>query len=78
MRVFIGIKLDNSVKEEINKALKPFKKISTPVKWVRDENIHLTLKFIGEISEEKYLQTNESLTNNDFNISPLNLKISNL
>jgi len=78
MRVFIGIKLDNSVKEEINKALKPFKKISTPVKWVRDENIQLTLKFIGEISEEKYLHIKESLTNNNFKISPFNLKISNL
>lgn len=78
MRVFIGIKLNDSVKEEINKALKPFKKISTPVKWVIAENIHLTLKFIGEISEGKYLQVKESLTNNNFNISPFNLKILNL
>lgn len=78
MRVFIGIKLNNSVKEEINKVLRPFKKISTPLKWVKPENIHLTLKFIGEISEEKYLQIKESLTNNNFNIKPFNLKFSGL
>jgi len=78
MRVFIGIKLNNSVKEEINKVLRPFKKISTPLKWVKPENTHLTLKFIGEISEKKYLQIKESLTDNDFNIEPFNLKFSEL
>ena len=53
MRVFVGIKLDDAVVEKINNALKPFKKISTPIKWVKSENIHLTLKFIGEISGER-------------------------
>jgi len=53
MRVFIGIKLNENCIESIKRELKSFKKIGSPIKWTRDENIHLTLKFIGEINENK-------------------------
>ena len=53
MRVFIGIKLNKNCIESIKRELKSFKKIGSPIKWTRDENIHLTLKFIGEINKNK-------------------------
>jgi 2'-5' RNA ligase len=53
MRTFIGIKLDAGTREKIASALKPFKKITTPIKWVKSENWHLTMKFIGEVNDEK-------------------------
>lgn len=76
MRIFIGIKIDNKSKESIDEVLKSFKKIATPVKWVKSENIHLTLKFIGEISFEKYHQIEKILTENSVNIEPFKLQIS--
>ncbi len=51
MRVFIGIKLSKITILSVKKELKPFKKIGTPIKWTKDENLHLTLKFLGEIEE---------------------------
>jgi RNA 2',3'-cyclic 3'-phosphodiesterase len=54
MRIFIGIKLDTTAIEQTEKFLKPFKKIACPIRWVKPGNIHITLKFIGEIPDKKY------------------------
>jgi 2'-5' RNA ligase len=76
MRIFIGIKLKNSVLDNIEKFLKPFKKIASPLKWTNHENLHITLKFIGEIPEEKYQQIEQLLSSADLNTGTIDLKIS--
>lgn len=53
MRVFIGIKLDSPSQIKIEKFLQSIKKNSSPLKWVPSSNLHLTLKFIGDISLEQ-------------------------
>lgn len=78
MRVFIGIKLDETTVEKVNRCLKPFKKIATPLKWTKDINIHLTLKFIGEVNQEKYIQIEQVLTEDLYDISPFPMRISGL
>jgi len=54
MRIFIGIKLDDTVLDSLEKFLEPFKKIASPVKWTKRENLHITLKFIGDVPDETY------------------------
>ncbi len=62
MRIFIGIKLADSVTASIQKFLEPFQKISTPVRWIKPKNIHLTLKFIGEVDQETYRNIESALS----------------
>jgi 2'-5' RNA ligase len=76
MRIFIGIKLDERVHDEIEKFLKPFKKISSPVRWVKPANVHITLKFIGEVSNEKYVQIEKRLSEAEFNTDPFDLRLA--
>ena len=76
MRIFIGLKLDKNVQDEIEKFLKPFKKLSSPIRWVKPQNIHITLKFIGEVPGEKYSQMEENLTAATFNTGPFNLTLA--
>ena len=76
MRIFIGIKLDKSVQDKIEKFLKPFKKISSPLKWVKPGNIHITLKFIGDVPDEKYTRIENSLTSTTFNTGPFDLELA--
>ena len=76
MRVFIGIKLNDHTLENIDQFLIPFKKISSPIKWVKSKNIHLTLKFIGEVSEEMVTKIRDILSNNNFNMEPFELKLT--
>ncbi len=53
MRAFIGIGLPESCRTAIARALSPFRNESGRVAWVRDQNLHLTLKFLGEIRPEE-------------------------
>ncbi len=49
MRSFIAIHLSDEVRKEILKLQDDLKKKYMGVKWVEPQNIHLTLKFLGEI-----------------------------
>jgi len=47
-------------------------------KWVRPENVHITLRFLGEISEEKSREVCDSLRDGLENESEFTLKIAGL
>jgi len=53
MRTFIAIELSDHVKKKIEQLQAPLKKTNTFVSWVKPENIHITLKFLGEVPENK-------------------------
>lgn len=53
MRTFIAIELPTDVKERLKGIQETLRKTDSDVKWVDPNNIHLTLKFLGEVSEEK-------------------------
>lgn len=53
MRTFIAVELPEKIKKEIEQLQAPFKKTDTFVSWVKPRNIHVTLKFLGEVPEEK-------------------------
>jgi 2'-5' RNA ligase len=52
MRLFIAVNIPEEVKEEIEKLQRVLKKMPVDVKWEKKEKFHLTLKFLGEVSEE--------------------------
>ncbi|RMF55536.1 RNA 2',3'-cyclic phosphodiesterase [Candidatus Woesearchaeota archaeon] len=52
MRLFIAIELPEEIKKLLEKAQNHLKNNSDRVSWVKKENMHLTLKFLGEISDE--------------------------
>lgn len=52
VRAFLAIDLDDDLKPKIYRIIKEFKKIDTKIKYVELENLHLTLKFFGEIDSE--------------------------
>jgi 2'-5' RNA ligase len=56
MRTFIAVELPEKIKREIELLQAPFKKTDTFVSWVKPKNIHVTLKFLGKVSEEKINQ----------------------
>ncbi len=53
MRTFIAIELPEGIKKEIEQLQAPLKKTRAFVSWVKPGNIHVTLKFLGEVPEEK-------------------------
>ena len=53
MRAFIAIDLPIDIKNKIKQIQNHLKKSKISVKWVKPENIHLTLKFLGNIEENQ-------------------------
>lgn len=53
MRTFIAIELPENIRMWLGNLQKELKSSQADVKWVEPKNIHLTLKFLGEIDEKK-------------------------
>ena len=53
IRSFIAINIPDTVKSELASLILLLGKTGADVKWVRTENLHLTLKFLGGITEDQ-------------------------
>jgi RNA 2',3'-cyclic 3'-phosphodiesterase len=51
MRTFIAIELPQEIKDSLGRLQTKLKAAGADVKWVEPKNIHLTIKFLGEIAE---------------------------
>ncbi len=53
IRAFIAVDLDDPVIEKICNVVEILKSRITEIRWLRKENLHLTLKFLGNIAESQ-------------------------
>jgi 2'-5' RNA ligase len=53
MRLFVALEIPSAVRENLAALLKSLRAASPQTRWVRPENLHVTLKFIGEAREAK-------------------------
>jgi RNA 2',3'-cyclic 3'-phosphodiesterase len=56
VRLFVALNLPPALKQALWEATAPLRDGATRVTWVRPEGIHLTLKFLGEVPEERALE----------------------
>lgn len=61
MRLFVALDLPHPVREALQELVRQLQRASADVRWVRREGMHLTLKFIGEVPEEKLPLIQEAL-----------------
>ncbi len=63
MRTFIGIPFPHSYKEIMMEIISRIQSLNPPaLKWVKPENMHLTLHFIGEIPPVKVEELEDALS----------------
>jgi len=53
MRTFVAIELKPDVKKNLSEFMKKLDSHNPNIRWIKDQGMHLTLKFIGEITENK-------------------------
>lgn len=49
--MFIALNLPDAMRRKLWEAAAPVRTLGLPVRWVRPEGIHLTLKFLGEVAD---------------------------
>jgi len=62
MRVFVAVDIDDSIRGRIARFLDGVREFAPDARWVRPESLHVTLKFIGEKSEDDLENIKQALT----------------
>lgn len=78
MRVFIALSISSSIKEKIAEIQRRLKRGEDKIKWVDPGIIHLTLKFLGEIREEKVKKVFQAAERAARESSPFLMKIEGM
>jgi len=75
MRAFIAINLDDSIREAIEKSAVPLKNLRAKIKWVEKENLHLTLRFLGEVKPEIIPEVGQALKRSCRGVAPFEISL---
>jgi len=61
MRAFIAAELPEELRNQLAREQSRFRAAARDARWTRPDGIHLTLKFLGEISDEQVEQVRKAL-----------------
>jgi len=61
MRLFAALEIPSTVRENLAALLESLRAVSPQTRWVRPQNLHVTLKFMGEVPETKLAATCSAL-----------------
>lgn len=76
IRAFLAVDVDDDLKPKINRIIKQFKGIDTKIKYVELANLHLTLKFFGDIDTNGLELLEKAISKVLEDFKPFNIKIS--
>ncbi len=74
VRAFIAVEIDPQTKQKISTLVSLLKASNAGVKWVTEDQMHFTLKFLGNIAENKIQEISNTLSiiSNNFNSFAIN------
>ena len=79
IRAFIAIKLSVESKKELEKIESILKsQNSTPAKWVNPESIHLTLKFLGDVTSDRVTEVLDAIKSGVVGIPSFQIQLAGL
>ncbi|MBU0682811.1 MAG: RNA 2',3'-cyclic phosphodiesterase [Candidatus Omnitrophota bacterium] len=78
IRVFIAVELSDEAKAELRRLHSIFQEKPENIKWVKPKNIHLTLKFLGNISESRLLEVKSVIKSAVLGITPFEIVLDGL
>jgi 2'-5' RNA ligase len=73
IRAFVALKLPENIISSIKRIQEDLKLYRFPVRWVRPEKMHLTIKFFGEIAESDIKHIGAAMNNCAGSYAPLSL-----
>ena len=61
MRLFVALNLPSPVREALWAAAEPLRELGLPVNWVRGDGIHVTVKFLGDVVDDREAEVTAAL-----------------
>lgn len=75
MRAFVAIKITSDQRMAVGDLIGDLKTSSADVKWVKPENLHLTLKFLGNMDESRVGDVAEAVRGACQGITPFEISL---
>ena len=75
IRTFICIEIPDSIKSRISKLQETLQHIDAQVSWSKPSNIHLTVKFLGNVESSRIERVSKALERSAIGISPFEIEI---
>ena len=75
MRLFVAVPVAEPARGELERLLARLRQTEWPVRWVSDEVVHITLKFFGEVPDERLDVIAEALSLAAAGTQPLALRL---
>ena len=76
IRCFVAIEIPEELKNKIDDYISSLKQIAPEIKWIKAKNLHITLKFLGEIQQELLFQVQDELSAIPKVVNPFKISIS--
>jgi 2'-5' RNA ligase len=78
MRTFVAVEMPQSVREQFRDVEARLRQAEAHVKWVEPHNIHLTLKFLGDVAEDQLPSVFQAVAEGAQGLAPLQVRLSRL
>ena len=62
MRLFVAIELSEAVRKALSDTQAALKRVSQDVKWIPPEQLHLTVKFLGDVADVDVAEVSKAMT----------------
>lgn len=77
IRCFIAIELPVEIKDELTRIIKILREnIPEGIRWIPADNIHLTLKFLGDVKVDHIDLIKNAITKSVFSMLPFNISLT--
>lgn len=76
MRLFIALNLPKKERQRIHRAARPLREEDLPVRWVDLDGFHVTLKFLGQVREDRISQVEETIARVAASTSAFSMELS--
>jgi 2'-5' RNA ligase len=76
VRLFVALNLPAAVRAAVWAATEPARRGDPPVKWVTSDGLHLTLKFLGEVVDERRAELEAALDRAAAGTRPLPVEVT--
>jgi len=76
MRTFIAIEIPSEVKSALAALQDDLRRAGADVSWTRPENIHLTLRFLGEVDERRIVEVEKVCVASAAELQPFTLSLN--
>lgn len=75
MRTFIAIEIPSEIRSALAALQTELRRAGADVGWTRPENIHLTLKFLGEVDERRIMEIEKVCVSSATGFQPFTLSL---